>query len=235
MRYDFFISYSRTDAACVRPLVDALVRRERKVFFDVESIGVGDKWKSRLEFAIRDSRALILCWSAAAKQSEYVAFEYARAEGLKKKVMPWLLDPTPLPVMLEVQAIAISDPDSAASIVLKQLGWSLLHRRRACGAIGALAASMAAAGWLFRSQAPPPHFDFRGEVSDDLNQPLAGVDVSVEGKSALSGPDGRFDLRLPGAQPPFVRARFRKSSFADELVNAPTDGIFRFAMKRSPE
>src|ERR1035441_1276529 len=104
-RYDVFISYSREDLARVQPLVDELRRRGYRAFVDVESIVVGDKWKERLERSIRASRVLVLCWSEHARESEYVHFEYSRAEGLHKAVLPWLLDQTPLPKMMELQGI----------------------------------------------------------------------------------------------------------------------------------
>src|ERR1700675_291667 len=95
--YDIFISYSRADGERVRPLVQELRRLGYKVFFDVESISIGERWKLRLDASLRTSRALVLCWSAQAKVSEYVPLEYAKAEGLGKPVLPWLLDETPLP------------------------------------------------------------------------------------------------------------------------------------------
>ena len=65
--YDIFISYSRADGERVRPLVQELRRLGYKVFFDVESISIGERWKLRLDASLRTSRALVLCWSAQAK------------------------------------------------------------------------------------------------------------------------------------------------------------------------
>ena len=86
-RYDLFVSYSREDSARVRPLVELLQSRGYKVFFDLESIKIGDTWKQRLEVALRQSRMLVLCWSADAKASEYVLIEYSTAAALHRR---WL-------------------------------------------------------------------------------------------------------------------------------------------------
>jgi adenylate cyclase len=136
-RYDVFISYSREDLARVQPLVDELRRRGYRAFVDVESIVVGDKWKERLERSIRASRVLVLCWSEHARESEYVHFEYSRAEGLHKAVLPWLLDQTPLPKMMELQGISAAEVTQVASALQPQLGWPLARRRSLQGLVAA--------------------------------------------------------------------------------------------------
>ena len=137
-RYDVFISYAREDLARVQPLVDELRRRGYRAFVDVESIVVGDKWKERLERSIRASRVLVLCWSEHARESEYVHFEYSRAEGLHKPVLPWLLDQTPLPKMMELQGISAAEVTQVAAALQPQLGWTLARRRSLQGLMVAL-------------------------------------------------------------------------------------------------
>ncbi len=109
-KYDVFLSYSRADTERVGPLRDELRRMGYRVFFDVQSIDPGEKWKDRLDRSIRASRTLVLCWSERTRGSEYITFEYSRAEALHKPVLPWLLDQTPLPAMLEVQGITTPIP-----------------------------------------------------------------------------------------------------------------------------
>src|SRR5215469_1754475 len=145
-RFDLFISYSREDRDRVLPLVEALRAFDYRVFFDQESIKVGDVWKKRLETEIRRSRALILCWSAAAKASEFVHFEYIKAGSLGRKVLPWLLDDTPLPAMLDVHYTSIQDPIQAAAALTRDLGWTLTRRRWVAAAAGLSAAVIAGLG-----------------------------------------------------------------------------------------
>jgi hypothetical protein len=196
-KYDLFMSYSREDSALVRPLVDALRRLGYSVFFDLESIKVGDPWKRRLETSIRQSRALALCWSTQAKRSEFVQFEYAKAEALRKKVLPWLLDETPLPAMVEIQGITANDPAQVAAVLEEKLGWSLTRRRWI--ATGA-ALTLGAGVWIVwpkpQPVAPPPKPVFRGHVQDERGDPVAGATVSASGVTAISHTDGTFVLTL---------------------------------------
>ena len=104
VKYDVFFSYSRADTERVAPLRDELRRLGYRVFFDVQSIDPGEQWKRRLERSIRASRALVLCWSQNTRGSDYITFEYSRAEAMRKPVLPWLLDDTPLPAMLRFRA-----------------------------------------------------------------------------------------------------------------------------------
>jgi len=124
-KYDVFLSYSRADTERVAPLRDELRRLGYEVFFDVQSIDPGEQWKRRLERSIADSRAIVLCWSENTRGSEYITFEYSRGEALHKPILPWLLDKTPLPAMLEVQGITTADPAQAAAQLKPALGWPL--------------------------------------------------------------------------------------------------------------
>lgn len=224
-RYDVFLSYSRADAERVRPLVEELRRLGYKVFFDVESIGVGERWKNRLESSIRTSRVLVLCWSAQAKGSEYVQFEYSKAEGLAKPVMPWLLDDTPLPAMVEIQAVAIKDPAAVAKALAARIGWTLTRRRWLSAGAGAAMGAAALAYWL-----RPQAYEFEGEVTDTDSLPLAEVDVAADTASAQTDAQGKFRLRLQGLQPEYVRLQFSKNGYRKESRNAATGQAFRMAL-----
>ena len=114
-----------------------------RVFFDVQSIDPGEEWKRRLERSISASRTLVLCWSEHTRGSEYITFEYSRAEALHKPILPWLLDKTPLPAMLEVQGITNPDAAQAAAQLKRALGWTLGRRRKFSAAIGVLVACLA--------------------------------------------------------------------------------------------
>jgi hypothetical protein len=224
-RYDVFLSYSRADAEHVRPLVEELRGLGYKVFFDVESIGVGERWKNRLESSIRTSRVLVLCWSAQAKGSEYVQFEYSKAEGLGRPVMPWLLDDTPLPAMVEIQAVTIKEPPEVAKALATRIGWTLTRRRWLSAGAGA-ALGAAALGYWFR----PQGYEFDGEVTDSDSLPLAGVEVAADRASVKTDAHGRFRLHLQGSQPEWVRVQFSKDGYQRESRNAATGQTFRMAL-----
>jgi hypothetical protein len=230
--YDVFISYARTDSQRVRPLVDELRRRGYRVFFDLESIEVGDRWKLRLEKSVRTSRTLVLCWSANAKTSEYVQFEYSKAEGIGKRVMPWLLDRTPLPAMVEIQGTAEDNPAAVATALANQLGWPLTRRRLLASSVLALAS---AGGWLTWYRRG---FIFEGVVTDYDQRPLGGVLVTVEETIPVSvetDSRGAFHVWLRGSQPQWVKARFTRPGYREETLNAQTGAPFTMSLRRVGE
>jgi hypothetical protein len=225
--YDLFVSYSRGDSARVRPLVELLQSRGYKVFFDLESIKVGDAWKHRLEAALRQSRLLVLCWSAQAKASEYVSFEHHKAEALGRRVLPWLLDATPLPVLFDVQGVTADDPAKVAAALGQRLGWSLTRRRWLLGSGAALAAAVGLAA-LERPE-PKLEFVFRGHVQDERG-PVASASVTAGDVTAVTAPDGTFALKFasdPGSTIKLTVSRqgylVRHIDDADSLV--PDFGI----------
>jgi hypothetical protein len=205
------MSYSREDIARVRPLVVALRGLGYRVFFDVESIKVGDAWKKRLEISVRQSRTMVLCWSAQAKRSEFVQFEYAKAEGLGKKVLPWLLDDARLPVMVEIQGITADDPAQAAAKLEEKLGWSLTRRRYMAAITAGVTTTAGAGAWIVWPKAPPvtkpPKPAFRGHVQDERGDPVAGAAISSNGVKAISQHDGTFVLTLASSPGPTITLR----------------------------
>jgi len=242
MRYDVFISYARQDGERVRPLVDELRRRGYRVFYDVESIVVGERWKDRLEHSIRAARVLVLCWSENARRSEYVQFEFARAEGLGKPVLPWLLDQTPLPAMIEIQGIPSQNAAQVAAALQPKLGWTLLRRRSSLGAAAALVmAALLLLGWrLLQPAPPPPPWQFRGQVTDrQTRMPIAGVEVVVGTEQRRYDPvktdgQGEYVLRLPQPQPKYVHIVFRKDGYEGDEANVPTSKPFDTDLLKLP-
>jgi hypothetical protein len=240
-RYDVFLSYSRADSKSVQPLLDELHRLGYRVFFDAQSIPFSEKWKEVLESSIRASRTLVLCWSESSRSSDYVSHEYHRAEAFNKPVFPWILDGTPLPPLLEVQAIKEPDGAKVARLLRPYLGWTLTRRRRARMLAAAAVAILIVAGlWIrFRPQPPPPPpppWTFEGTIvcSNNRSKQLAGVRVVVtlDGKEypASTNDQGYFKSPslppLPQPQPPFFQVTFEKDGYQpDDDEKVPTENL----------
>jgi hypothetical protein len=238
-RYDVFLSYSRADTELVAPLRDELRRMGYRVFFDVQSIDPGQEWKRRLERSISGSRTLVLCWSEHTRSSEYITFEYSRAEALHKPILPWLLDKTPLPAMLEVQGITTPDAAQAAVQLKRALGSTLGHRRKLWAAIGVLTACLAGLALWFALRPPPP-WQFSAEVTDRVTGvPVAGVEVDVQigqekANKAFTGSDGTCAIKLPQPEPKTVRIFLRKDGYERDEVVVPANKVFKTDMVKLP-
>jgi hypothetical protein len=101
-----FISYCRSDREDVHDAVDLLRAGGVKVFLDVVDIDYGERWRDALAKALQRCERVMVFWSRAAAASEWVEREWRYALELGKKIVPTLLDPTPLPAELaEFQAI----------------------------------------------------------------------------------------------------------------------------------
>jgi hypothetical protein len=232
-RYDVFLSYSRADSERVRPLCDELRRLGYRVFFDVQSIDPGEKWKDRLDRSIRASRALVLCWSENARGHEYITFEYSRAEALHKRVLPWLLDGTPLPAMLELQGITEPDAAKVAAALGRSLGWTLKRRRVLQGLVAAAVAMVLAFG-IWRSVQPPPPWSFQGEVTDlKTHLPIPGVEVDLKLPNLVTYTTGTDDhgiyilKYLPQPRPAHIQLQFSKQGYIGDspIVESTEDGF----------
>ena len=92
-----FISYARADGPIVLPDVELLRAGGVRVFMDVRDIEYGERWHAVLKRAIDTCERVIVFWSAAAKISEWVEREWRMAVERGKKIVPTLLDDTPLP------------------------------------------------------------------------------------------------------------------------------------------
>lgn len=79
---DVFVSYKREDAARVRRLVAALREAGLDAWWD-EDIAPSAPWEATIEKALRDAKAVIVCWSPDAVASENVRSEarVAREDG----------------------------------------------------------------------------------------------------------------------------------------------------------
>jgi hypothetical protein len=238
-RYDVFLSYSRADAERAAPLRDELRRMGYRVFFDEQSIGPGERWKRRLERSIRNSRALVLCWSEHARGSDYIMFEYSRAEALHKPIMPWLLDKSPLPAMLEVQGITTNDATQAAVQLKHALGWTNSRRQKLWTAFALMAASaIGVALWLVLR--PPPPWQFCAQVRDRVTGlPVPGVEVDVQigqgqMNTAFTGMGGTCTLQMPQPEPATAHIFLSKEGYERDEAVVPSNKIFKTDMVKLP-
>ena len=231
MRFDAFISYSREDAERVRPFVAALRSRGYRIFFDVESIPVGANWKRQLEKSIRSARVLILCWSAHAATSEFVRFEFSRAEGLGKPVFPWLLDGTPLPSMIDIQGVANGDPGAAADALTPRLGWPVGRRALLKAASAAIVTGSAFTWWRLSGV---DSVRLTGTVNDEQERPLADVEVTADNAIARTDARGQYVLEISSPAPEAVRIRFRKAGYQEEWRWVATDARFVMILTKAP-
>ncbi|MCG3158859.1 MAG: hypothetical protein DKINENOH_05503 [bacterium] len=118
-----FISHSWTDKPLVLELEEALRQAGAAVWVDHVGIRGGDSLPKRISDALEWCDTLLLIWSQAASESEWVALEWESAISLKKKIVPCLLDGTKLPGILANKAyINFRDAAKATTALLGALG-----------------------------------------------------------------------------------------------------------------
>lgn len=96
-RRAIFISYAHEDRPQVEPSAELLRAGGVQVFIDVSGIDYGDRWQDVLRGALEKCERVMVFWSLAAKASEWVDREWRYALSLGKRIVPTLLDRTPLP------------------------------------------------------------------------------------------------------------------------------------------
>jgi hypothetical protein len=105
---DIFLSYARDDAARAEQVARSLESAGYDVFWDTE-IPPGSTWADYLEAKLSAAKVLLVLWSKASTQSQWVR-EEARIGRDKGKLLPVLLDGSPPPFGFgEVQAADLSD------------------------------------------------------------------------------------------------------------------------------
>lgn len=81
---DIFISYASKDRERLRPLRDALEAKGWSLFWDQE-IPVGKNWRRNIFENLRAARCVIVAWSSASIESDWVSEE--AADALKRGVL----------------------------------------------------------------------------------------------------------------------------------------------------
>lgn len=90
-----FVSYASQDRSRVAAIIQGMkkARPDMDVFFDVDSLRSGEDWQRALRAEIERRDLLFLCWSVAARQSEWVDREWRYA--LENKGLSFI-EPIPL-------------------------------------------------------------------------------------------------------------------------------------------
>jgi hypothetical protein len=89
-----FVSYKHEEQDFVEMLIRQLQAAGFPVWVDTEQLRAGENWRESINYAIKESFALILVISPEAKASQYVTYEWAYAQGAGVKVIPVLLKHT---------------------------------------------------------------------------------------------------------------------------------------------
>jgi len=95
--HDVFLSYSTQDRERLQPLFQALERQGWSVFWDHRTIEIGDQWGKKIDRAIRTSKCVVVVWSKASVDSEWV-LEEANIGKQRDVLLPIRIDEVIFPV-----------------------------------------------------------------------------------------------------------------------------------------
>lgn len=96
-----FISHSHNDRATAVVLAEVLHDNGVEIFLDQNDIEAGDVLPERLVQGIEWCDKVLLLWSASAARSRWVEKEWNLAYERRKKIVPYVLDRTTLPSLLD--------------------------------------------------------------------------------------------------------------------------------------
>lgn len=100
IRRTVFVSYSRKDSLQVEQAVELLEAGGADVFRDIDDIQYGDRWEDVIREKLAEAERILVFWSINAQLSEWVGREWSIAITMQKRIVPILLDQTPLPTEL---------------------------------------------------------------------------------------------------------------------------------------
>jgi len=96
-----FISHSHVDRAVATGLQSVLMKYGAETYLDQNKIQVGDVLPNSIRQGIESCNTFLLLWSSSAASSEWVGREWNTAYELRRKIIPYCLDSTSLPPVLE--------------------------------------------------------------------------------------------------------------------------------------
>lgn len=99
-----FISHNRADKVEARLLATALIQQGVGVWFDEWSLNPGESITGGIQAGLSDADVFVLVWSGNAAQSNWVdtelrAYLRRRVDDQSLRIIPVMLDDTPLPVL----------------------------------------------------------------------------------------------------------------------------------------
>jgi len=101
MHMDVFISHSSKDLKTAERVQKLLSAVHLEAWLDTYQIRLGVLLRKELQTAIRKSKSLVLIWSRHAAHSRWVAAEILTAFHLKRPIICYSCDETPLPYFLQ--------------------------------------------------------------------------------------------------------------------------------------
>lgn len=115
-----FISHSHRDRHTATKIKILLESYEAETYFDQEQIRPGDRLPERIKEGIRWCNTFLLIWSSRAVASTWVEKEWNTAYDSRKKIIPYSLDNSPLPDVLEnLVRVDINDQERGDANLLK--------------------------------------------------------------------------------------------------------------------
>jgi hypothetical protein len=117
-----FLSHSHQDRAMATDLQKTLVTAGADVYLDQDNIQAGDDLPKRIVEGLTWCETVLLIWSAAAASSVWVSREWNTAYDLRKRILPYVLDKTPLPTELDnLVYVDLKDRELGDSNLLKAI------------------------------------------------------------------------------------------------------------------
>jgi hypothetical protein len=123
-----FISHNKADKNAARALSEALLALGCRVWFDEWEICPGESFIDGMEEGLRDCDQLVLLWSKAAAQSNWVAKEFRSfvrrmVDDKELRLVPIMLDATALPTLVaEYRGFHVTSPSEIPSIAFELCG-----------------------------------------------------------------------------------------------------------------
>ncbi len=131
-----FLSHNKADKTVARSLGAYLVLAGANVWFDEWEIRAGDSIPGKLNDGLADFDVFILLWSGNAARSNWVRRELESAihriiETGRARIIPCLLDDTPLPALLrDISVVGFKEPKQAIDRLVGDLFGFRTRRER---------------------------------------------------------------------------------------------------------
>lgn len=115
-----FLSHSHRDRHFAAELQVILETQGAETYLDQDKIQVGDILPKRIREGISWCNTFLLIWSSKASASTWVEKEWNAAYDLRKKIIPYSLDNTPLPNALEnLVRVEVNDQEHGDANLLR--------------------------------------------------------------------------------------------------------------------